>query len=50
MDAVGDEVLGNGVNGIRYTRILTGKNTGMALGVFFCDSLDAYFGGPSVVF
>jgi len=44
VDAVEAVMVGQGANGLRTTRLLTGENTGMALGVFFVDSLADYFG------
>ncbi len=44
VDAVEAVMVGEGANGLRTTRLLTGDNTGMALGVFFVDSLANYFG------
>ncbi|HJM21778.1 MAG TPA: hypothetical protein QF409_07320 [Acidimicrobiales bacterium] len=44
VDAVEASMIGQGANGLRTTRILTGENTGMALGVFFIDSLSDFFG------
>jgi len=44
VDAVEAAMIGQGANGLRTTRILTGENTGMALGVFFVDSLADFFG------
>lgn len=44
LDAVNDVMIGEGANGLRSARLLTGDNAGMAMGVFFVDSLAAYFG------
>jgi hypothetical protein len=44
VDAVEAAIIGQGANGLRTTRLLTGENTGMALGVFFVDSLADFFG------
>ena len=44
LDAVEGVMIGKGANGLRATRILTGDNTGLAMGVFFVDSLAGYFG------
>lgn len=44
VDAVEAVMIGTGANGLRTTRLLTGENTGTALGVFFTDSLADYFG------
>ncbi len=44
VDAVEAAMIGQGANGLRTTRLLTGENTGMALGVFFVDSLADFFG------
>ena len=43
LDAVEGVMIGKGANGLRATRILTGDNTGLAMGVFFVDSLAGYF-------
>jgi len=43
LDAVDGAMIGKGANGLRATRILTGDNTGLAMGVFFLDSLAGYF-------
>ena len=43
LDAVEGVMIGKGANGLRATRVLTGDNTGLAMGVFFVDSLAGYF-------
>ena len=43
LDAVDGVMIGKGANGLRATRVLTGDNTGLAMGMIIVDSLSGYF-------